>query len=252
MSTMVKEKKPFLPQRKAPAGGAVAVVGSPARTTSSANVLAIGAEPRVHLLPTQVIGRKKLRILKRRLGFAVIVVVALVAAAYGAVTVSAAAAQTRLSAAQSQAAQLVAQQGKYGEVLKIKSDVAAIQTAQKTGTAQEILWAPYITAFQNTLPAGTTIVGITAAIDAPFTAPLSTQTVPLVGPHIATVNATVLMPQADISPWLTTLPTLKGFVDATPDSVTSTLTANYTVVVTVHMNGDALSHRFTKAAGTNK
>jgi hypothetical protein len=76
--------------------------------------------------------------------------------------------------------------------------------------------------------------------------------VPLQGPRIATLDLTVAMLQADVPTWLTTLPTLKGFVDATPDSVTATTGGYYAVVVTLHINAKAVSGRFTKAAGTSK
>jgi hypothetical protein len=56
------------------------------------------------------------------------------------------------------------------------------------------------------------------------------------------------MPQASISGWLDTLPQLKGYVDATPNSITAgTPGANYTVAVTIHLNKAALENRFTKA-----
>ncbi|MDQ1550621.1 MAG: hypothetical protein QOD50_43 [Actinomycetota bacterium] len=254
MSTAVKEKKPFLPQRKpsAPqaggAGNSVALGNQ--RSTFAGSTLAIGGEPRVHLLPLEVSERKKVRMLKRRLGGAVIATAIVVAAAYGAVTVSYTTAQSQLSAAQSNTAVLAAQQAKYGAVTKVKADGAAIQGAQKAITGSEILWKKYVAAIEATLPAGSAITDFSGSVDAPFGAVGATTAV-LGKPHIATIQLSVTMNQNPIGGWLNTLPSLDGYVDATPDSVSKKSTGVYTVIVTIHLNEDALSKRFTKAAGTN-
>jgi Tfp pilus assembly protein PilN len=258
MTTAVKEKKPFLPQRKPrpdSAGGAVAL-RTPAgpRGVATAGMLAIGGDPRVHLLPLEVTERKKIRQLKRRLLGVGAFVVVIVAAGYGLATFALTSAQGQLSATQATTTQLLSERAKYGEVTKVNADEAAIQQSQKTATAQQILWAPYLASIEATLPPNATITAVGAVIDTPFGGAGSTNasaTLPLQGPRIATIGLTVSMPQADVPTWLTTLPTLKGFVDATPDSVTSTDAGNYTVVVTLHVNSKAVTG-FAKAEGTNK
>jgi Tfp pilus assembly protein PilN len=259
MTTAVKEKKPFLPQRRvAPqaSGGAVAIRGASAgRVTVGASPLIIGGEPRVHLLPVEVIERKKFKEVKRRLLFAGVVVLAIVLVGYALVAVSLTAVQSQLAAAQATTAQLVAQQSKYSSVTNVNNDIAAIQQSQKTATAQEILWAPYLLTIESSLPAGASISLFSATTDSPLGAPATASTVvPLQGPRIATVQLTVLMNQADVPGWLNTLPSLTGFVDATPNSVTASNTATgpYTVSVTIHINSDAVSNRFTKTTGDNK
>ena len=257
MSAPVKEKKPFLPQRRS-AGGSVgagvgtAVAPSGARGAGGVASVAVGGEPRVHLLPTEVTDRKKLKLVKRRVATAVVGAILVCGIAGGVATVSLSASQTALQTAQTQTKQLIAQQGKYGQVLKVKSDIAGVQQAQKTGTAQEILWQPFLLAVQNTLPAEGSIVGITAGIDSPFSAVPAAPPAPLSGPHIATVNMTVSMNQTSIPAWLKALPKLTGVVDVVPDSVTSTASGPYSVVVTIHLNTLALKNRFTtKVGGTN-
>jgi Tfp pilus assembly protein PilN len=260
MTTAVKEKKPFLPQRKpqvaAPGAAVTLRAGGAPRGVANLAPLAIGGEPRVHLLPADVTDRKKIKGLKRRLLFAGAIVVALVAVGYGLATVGLSSAQAQLTSTQATTTQLLAEQSKYGDVTKVNSDAAAIQQAQKTTTAQEILWAPYLASIEATLPANAAITDADGSIDAPFGGAASTSsatsTVPLQGPRIATLNLTVAMLQADVPTWLTTLPNLKGFVDATPDSVTATTDGYYAVVVTIHINDKAVSGRFTKAAGTSK
>jgi Tfp pilus assembly protein PilN len=213
--------------------------------------LILGGEPRVHLLPPEVVARKKARIVRRRLGMGLVAVVLVLAVGLGLGTLSMASAQSELAIAQAQTTSILQQQAKYSDVLKVKADAAAIQTAQKQATAQEISWQPFIERFEATLPAGASITGLTASIDAPFeVAPPVTD--PLEGPRIATVVATISMNQATIAGWLNTLPTLKGFVDATPNSISIGSGGAYVVSITMHINKDALANRFTKTAEANK
>ena len=253
MSTAVKEKKPFLPQRKpqipAAGGPGNAVVVGNQRPAFGAVALSIGGEPRVHLLPLEVTERKNLRRLKRRLGVAAIATVAVVGLAYGAVTVSLASAQGDLTTAQQQTAQLSAQQAKFSAVTKVKSDSAAIQAAQKATTSTEVVWKKYVAAIEASLPAGSSISDFTGSVDAPLgAAPAAANAATLGAPHVATIQLTTEMNQNPIGGWLTTLPALKGFVDATPDSITLKADGTYTVVVTIHLDNKSLS---TAYANTN-
>lgn len=258
MSTAVKEKKPFLPQRKpqVPAGGgAVALRGQAvSRPPASAAALTIGGEPRVHLLPQETMERKKVRVLKRRLLFIAVGVVAIVAFGYGLATVDLTAAQGQLNAARTATSQLLVEQGKYGAVTKVKSDTSAIQQAQKDATTQEILWAPFLKTLEASLPSGANVTAVNAAIDAPLGAAANTPSVavPLEGPRIATIQVTVSIAEGQVSGWLNTLPSIKGFVDATPGSLqlSTTSSTNYALVVTIHVNNQAVSGRFTNAEAT--
>jgi hypothetical protein len=261
MTTAVKEKKPFLPQRKPQVqagGGAVALRGTAvSRPSVSSASLTIGGEPRVHLLPQDTMERKKVRLLKRRLLFIAVGVVAIVAFGYGLATIDLTAAQSQLNAARTATSQLLVEQGKYGAVTKIKSDSSAIQQAQKEATTQEILWAPFLKNLEGSLPSGASVQAVNAAIDAPLGSPATTvppASIPLEGPRIATVQVTVSIPQADIPGWLNTLPSITGFVDATPGSVTAptTATTNYQLVVTIHINDLAVSNRFTSDGEATK
>jgi Tfp pilus assembly protein PilN len=254
MTTAVKEKKPFLPTRKPAATPTDAVVraGGAARVGAGSNAVSLGGEPRVHLLPLEVVERKKVRTLKRRLFIAVIAVVVVVAAGYGLATVTLATTQSQLSDAQSATAGLLTQQAKYDEVTKVKADIAAIQAAQKTGTAQEILWDPYVSKIEATLPAGATIMTVASKIDAPFAAASTDQSVPLQGPHVATITLSLSMVQGTVPAWLNSLPSLPGYVDSTLDSATNTDAGVYSVVVTVHVSDSAYSKRFSTTTGDTK
>ncbi len=221
------------------------------RGNAPADGLIVGGEPRVHLLPPEVIGRKRARVIRRRLGVGLVGVVLVVAVGLGLATLSMASAQSQLALAQAQTTSILQQQAKYGDVLKVKADAAAIQGAQKQATAQEISWQPFIQRFEATLPSDAVITGIKGGIDSPFeVAPAIT--IPLQGPRVASVVATISMDQSSIADWLNTLPALKGFVDATPNSIALGNNGQYVVSITLHINKDALANRFTKNAGANK
>ena len=254
MSSAVKEKKPFLPTRKPAAqpGGAMvrSGAGGGARPAQSLGAIALGGEARVHLLPTEVQDRKKIRLLKRRLVSGVVAAAVLVLAAYGLASATLANAQNDLTQAHTVTSQLLTQQAKYSAVTKVKADITSIKGAQKTGTAQEILWADYVKELQATLPPGASITSVVAKIDTPFSTATSAAAAPLQGPHIATVSTILTMDQGTIPGWLNSLPQLSGYVDNTLDSVTSTGSTAYTVSVTIHVDSSALSKRFTTAGAT--
>jgi hypothetical protein len=216
--------------------------------------LTIGGEPRVHLLPPQVLITRQGKVVRRRLGFGVIAVVVLVAAGYGAASLSLANSQSNLLAAQDQTSSILQQQAKYGDVLKVKADAAAIQSSQKVATAQEILWSPFYASFEATLPAGASINTASVSLDDPFSksAPAVSATGPVQGAHVATINSTLVIPQGSISSWLDSLGSLKGFVDVTPNSVVVAQGNLYTVSITMHIDQDVLANRFANDTGDNQ
>jgi hypothetical protein len=213
--------------------------------------LVIGGEPRVHLLPPQVLARKRGRALRRKLGVGLVAVIILVVLGVGLASLSLASSQSALLTAQQESSSILQQQAKYGDVLKIKADAVTIQSGQKQATAQEISWQPFINSFEATLPADASITTMNASIDSPFAvAPPITD--PLQGPRVATVTATLSMSQPEIAGWLDTLPALKGFVDVTPNSIALGTGSSYIVSITLHLSKDALANRFTKNAGGTK
>jgi hypothetical protein len=261
MTTAVKEKKPFLPQRRTPApvagDNSVAVRGAlPTRSASPVH-LVVGGEPRVHLLPAEVSQRKKLRELKRKLLTYGVIALVLVFAAYGAATFVLTTAQGSLDSARTATAQLLTQQAKYGEVTKVNSDITAIKGAQVETTNQEILWEPFVAKLQATLPSDAILSSVTASIDAPSGATNDTgaaapPAVPLQQTHIATVLIVTTMAQSEVPGWLDRLPLLTGYADAEVTSATQAGSNRFVVDVTLHLNSDAISGRFTKTGSTTK
>jgi Tfp pilus assembly protein PilN len=209
--------------------------------SKNVEVLAIGGPPRVSLLPPEVLGRKKARKLRRRLGLGLVGVIVVVAAAMALTSVAMFAAQKSMTNEQNRASDLASQQAKFGAVTKSQIDSQAIKAAQKTATLKEIAWQPYIAELQKTLTKGMSITAVDGSIDPDVQA--SATTIPLQGPRIATLKVTVSTQQAPISDWLISLQKLTGFVDATPGSV-ALEDGSYTVNVTIHISDAALANRY--------
>ena len=239
--TLIKSRAP-----KVSRSTAVETPAAPAAPRKQASeLLTIGGSPRAHLLPVEVVERKKARALRRKLAGVLLVLIVAIAGGVGLASVALIGAQGALSTAQGESATLGQQRLKYSAITKVQSDVKAIEASQKVATAQEILWAPYIKKLQGTLPAGMRIAAFTAAIQPPASAGSVQTSDPLQGPRIASVTVTVTSPQASIAGWLTKLPVLPGFVDAEPTSVSLAQSGDaYTVVVAIHVNEQALSKRF--------
>jgi len=206
--------------------------------------LVVGGIPTVHLLPPEVLQRRKSRVLHRRLvaGIGLVAVAALAGTGLAASTTFGS--ERALADEQMHASALLAQQHKYSDVLSVQSDVTSILAAQKLATAQEISWDDYIDRLRDTLPKKMRIASLTASLDAVFVAAPAVET-PLQGPRIATLTVTVTTPQKSISDWLDRLRKLPGYVDQAPGTVEKVEETNdYRVVVVVHIDEGALANRF--------
>lgn len=217
---------------------------SPARR---AEILVIGGEPRVDLLPPEVRKERNAKVTRRRLALGIAGVIVIVVVGAGAASAFALQAQTRLLDEQARTTYLLTQQGKYGEVRSVQDEVNLAQAAQRVGASTEIDWKKYLDRVRTTLPAS---VGIdTVTVDSATPLALYTQsTAPLQGARVATVSFTAkssVLP--DVPTWLNALATLPGFADAIPGSVKLDVPSGvYTVNITMHVNDAAFAHRFDK------
>lgn len=207
--------------------------------------LVIGGEPRVDLLPPEVRSERKAKVVRRRLGVAVIGVVVLVVAASGGATILSIQSQFTLAEEQTRTTQLLQEQGKYMEVRNVQQQVSLVQAAQQVGVSTEINWKTYLEAVQAILPATVVIDTVDVEAASPM-AIFAQSTGPLQGARVATVKFTArsaVLP--DVPTWLTALKTLPGYADALPGSVSLDASTNtYTVDITMHVNDAAFSKRF--------
>lgn len=212
---------------------------------SKSDILIIGGEPRVDLLPPEVRKERQARVVRRRLGLGVIGVLLIVVLGAGAATALAIQAQAQLLAEQARTGELLAEQGKYMEVRTVQQQVGLVRAAQQVGASTEINWKDYLLKVQATLPAGVTIDTVNVDSASPMAIYMQ-PTAPLQGARVATVSFTAksaMLP--DVPTWLTALTTLPGYADALPDSVTlDETTGIYTVSITMHVSDAAFAQRF--------
>lgn len=207
--------------------------------------LVIGAEPRVDLLPPEVLRRRAAKATRRRLGVGVVASVVVVALAVGGCFALSVQAQVQLLEAQARTSEIIAEQGDYVEVTKVKFHLDLATAAQQVGASTEIAWKDYLTQVQATLPASVTIDTVTIDSATPV-AVYGQPTAPLQGSRMATVSfsaQSAVLP--DVPTWLRALATLPGYADALPGSVNlDETTGVYTASITMHVNSDAFSKRF--------
>jgi ABC-type dipeptide/oligopeptide/nickel transport system permease component len=206
----------------------------------------IGGESRVDLLPQELRVERKGKVVRRRLGFLVILVAVVVVGISALVRAQAVQAKFDLSIAQANAQSIVAEERKYVEVQNIQKQAGTILAAQQVGTSTEINWKDYLNSVRATLPASVTLGSVSIDSATPF-ASYAQASAPLQGERIATLSFTAIsstLPQ--VPKWLLALATLPGYADANPGSVNRTESGSYSVNITMHINQAAFAHRFTK------
>ncbi|WP_348788694.1 hypothetical protein [Leifsonia sp. NPDC080035] len=207
--------------------------------------IAVGGEPRVSLIPPEVLARRKARGVRRSLAWGVLGVVLITVAAVGGTAVLGIRAQIDLVAAQARTGELLAEQAQYTEVRKVQDQVSLVEAAQQVGASTEIDWKDYLQKVQATLPGDVSMTAVTIDSSTPL-ATYAQPTAPLQGARVATLTFEASSPTLPVVPvWLTALAKLPGFADATPGSVSlDETTKTYTLSITMHINETAFDRRF--------
>ena len=207
--------------------------------------IVVGSEPRVSLMPPEVLPSRRAKGVRRSLLWAVLGVVLITVTAVGGTAVLGFRAQLDLATAQAHTSELLAEQTQYKEVRKVQDQVTLVEAAQQVGASTEIDWKTYLEKVQATLPADVTMATVTVDSATPLTT-YEQPTAPLLGARVATLSFQASSPTLPVVPvWLNSLATLPGFADATPGSVTlDPTTSTYSVDITMHINETAFDRRF--------
>lgn len=214
------------------------------RAAAAAKVGALGGEPRVSLLPSEVNDFQKARAARRRLGVGIVFVLLLVLVGVGGTYYLSTNAAAQLQSARDNQAGLIAQETQFADLKAAKSGIALIEAGQYVGASTEIDWKSYLENLQATLPAGVAINSVTIDSASPFV-DYAQSSVPLEGSRVATLVFTAMSPGLPSIPsWLDGLGTLTGFADAVPGSVTVQSDGSYLVNITMHINSEAFALRF--------
>lgn len=213
-------------------------------TPSRSNVLVIGGPPRAELLPPEVAQGVKARALRRTLVVFIILTIGVTGLGVaGAAVLSAASAQL-LAAETERGNQLIRDQGQYAEVRQITGLIAKAEEGLVLGSLTEISWKAYFAEIQRSLPKGTLVTNFQAQTSTP-TVPFALPTTPLEGDRIGELRFTATSKTLpDIEAWLNALAGVTGFVDASPGSVALDEDGTYVVNITMHINEEALNHKF--------
>lgn len=207
--------------------------------------LTLGGEPRVDLLPPEVLKRRQAKAVRRGLGIGVIGLLAIVLAGTAAATYASGQAEEQLLAEQANTTALLAEQTQYGEIRTAQAQVDLVKAAQQVGASTEIDWKAYLQAVQATLPTGVAVETVTIRSATPILM-YEQSSVPLQGARVAEVSFTASSTTLpDVPTWLNGLTTLPGFADALPGTVSlNETTSSYTVSIIMHVNEAAFAQRF--------
>ena len=213
--------------------------------------LVLGGEPRINLLPPEVVQQASDRTLRRKLILATAGVLVLVLIGVGGAFMHAATSAFRLVSAQSDTTDLLSEQSKYVAVRQVQAQVETALAARAVGGWTDVDWKAYLQGMRAVLPADVAIDAVVVDSTSPLTV-YAQPTAPLQEPRVATLTVTMVSPGLPTVPqWLDALHTLPGVTDAVPGSITASETGGYTVVVTMHIDSDAFSGRFTDTSGGN-
>lgn len=213
--------------------------------------LILGGEPRINLLPPEVAAQAADRALRRNLILATAGVLVLVAIGVGGAFVHATSSALRLIAAQSDTTDLLSEQSEYVSVRQVQAQVDTALAARAVGGWTEVDWQAYLQELRAVLPADVAVDAVAVDSTSPLTA-YAQPTAPLQEARVATLTVTLVSPGLPAVPqWLDALNTLPGMADAIAGSITATETGGYTVVVTMHVDSEAFSGRFTDTTGGN-
>lgn len=202
--------------------------------------LVIGGTPYADLLPPEIKEDKVAARQRSNLIAGLILVVFLVAVGYGAATFNSVAANVALVAAQERSDNLLAEQAKYSEVRGVQGQLAAATASLALASAVEVDWGTFLSDFIATMPEGTSIESVSAAILTGTDAAAS----PIYQQGSVEIIASVTTPSLlSTAEWLDRLKSLPGFLDVQPTSATMG-EEGYTVNLAVHLGTSALWARY--------
>jgi hypothetical protein len=236
----VEEKASFL---KRPIGGGSGKKPDSAPKPGKFN---IPARPQVNLMPPEVLEGRQLVVLKRRLVWAVIFLLVVVALVFAGAYMLRMAAETRHEDSLAAADQLTAQKREYSPVITVLGDIEKTTAARSFTLSTEVNWMSYIYAIEAVLPEGVTMESVSITGISPG-AELQPGADDLTRAGIAVIAfqaKSETLP--DASEWIEALQSVPGLADANLQS--SELADEegeelYTVSATVQVTEDALANR---------
>lgn len=200
--------------------------------------IVVGGVPQVNLLPPEVQQARAMRQARRVVVGAIIATVVVAASGVGGAYLYSEGTARNLASAQADSQRLLSTQATFAQVTSVRQKLVQAAAAHRSITAHVVDWEPYFDALSASLPSTLQIRSM--AVDS-TTASAQTGAVQVAAagpPHVATVTVHVLTPRlSPVQTWLAALPALKGYVDASPGSVTSDPNGELDVAVVLHLDG---------------
>jgi Tfp pilus assembly protein PilN len=216
---------------------------------------ALGAFPRVNLIPDQIAAEAKVRKAKLTLGLAAAASVAVVAGLFVMAAGQVSSAQEQLDTANAHSAALATEAAKYADVPKVRADLEAAQSQQVQALGGEVRWSSVLSNLGLTIPSGValnsfqaSVTGTAANASAPATAGAVVSV--LGSPGIGTIQyAGEAADDAKLASFLESFSRVPGVIDPFATQATATSAAegapsSVTFAATATINAKALSHRY--------
>lgn len=196
-----------------------------------------------NLMPAEVIARRRLGWLKRRLGFALLAVLALVVLGYAITSQLTTTAQDDLATAQAQTSSLQRQVTGFADVTNVQNQISQIKLQLSGVMASDLPWTTLVNNIEKVAPKGLTVAAVAAQLDvdpagggqAPAPAPAPAAGTPTVGSIDVSGTA---RDYRSVAAFADALARVRGFVDVDPGSLSGdgrgasyTLTLSFTKAV---------------------
>lgn len=182
--------------------------------------------PQVNLLPIEIIDARALKALKKRILYALGIVLVLLALGYIAAVVEKSAADKRLEEATQQTMALRKEEKRYAEVPAIHAQIATAELALRDGMYREILWQDILGAISATIPEGGIVKNIAVEAASP-NEPGPTLADALQRSNIGELTFSVNFEEVpDTVAWINLLNATHGFADARLSAATHYLAPN--------------------------
>lgn len=213
------------------------------RENRDTGALVYGGVPRVHLMPPEVELRRKELGRRRGLIAATGAVLTITVAGVIGSYLYAANAEARLADERRITEQLLATQLEYAEVVRVRSQLAAITSVRASLASVEVLWQPVLAPYLSQFGPSETIERLTFQGQVPAEPALGTGG-PLRQPRVAAVQLVITTAgQPDPTRWLRAWESIETFADSSIDSILL-LEDRYETTITLNLNQTALSQRF--------
>lgn len=208
--------------------------------------LGIPSRPQVNLLPAEVISKRQVAVVQRRMVWVIFATIIVIAVAYGAAFLVRSEADLRLQSALTTSDELMQQRRQYSPVVQVINDIGNVQEARDFVLSTEVNWASYVYALAAVLPDGVTIDTLNVESISPG-AELQVGADALTADGVGMLTFTATSPDLpEASEWIDALESIPGLVDANLQSSTlrdDSGEESYQVSVTVQVNNLALANR---------